>query len=80
MLRRVIIAILVHCTMLSQQVRGNELRCVKALTDSVLRANDLSGFVARDLSGLKLSSQRGAQRETDRTATGDSEDEIQRSV
>jgi hypothetical protein len=46
----------------------------------VLRASDLSGFVARDLSGFTLSPQRGATRETDGIATGDSEDEVQRGL
>ncbi len=41
----------------------------------MLRANDLSGFVARDLSGFKLSPQRGIKHESDRVATGDPEDE-----
>jgi hypothetical protein len=42
----------------------------------VLRANELSGFVAHDLSGSKLSSRGGTKREADKIATGDSEDEI----
>jgi hypothetical protein len=45
-----------------------------------LRANDLSGFVARDLSGFMLSPQRGMKHEADRAATEDSADEIQRGV
>ena len=46
----------------------------------VLRANDLSGFVARDLSGFMLSLHRGMKHEADRAAPGDSADEIQRGV
>jgi hypothetical protein len=41
----------------------------------VWRANKMSGFVARDLSGFILS-QEVTEYETDRMATGDSEDAI----
>jgi hypothetical protein len=40
-----------------------------------LVANDMSGFVARDLSGLWCVP-KGVRHETDGMATGDSEDEI----
>ncbi|MGH8378353.1 MAG: hypothetical protein ACRER7_05305, partial [Gammaproteobacteria bacterium] len=45
----------------------------------VWRANDLSGFVARGLSGFIVTFKRGGH-EKDRLATGDPEDEISRSV
>ncbi len=52
---------------------------LQGLALSMLRVRDLSGFVARDLSGC-YSHPKGVADETDRTATGDSEDEIQRGL
>src|SRR5712692_7844342 len=51
----------------------------KAASGWVQRANDLSGFVARDLSGLGYL-RKGVQFEADTLATGDSEDEIRRGI
>jgi predicted NUDIX family NTP pyrophosphohydrolase len=45
----------------------------------VLRVHDLSGFVARQLSG-RHSVPKGVRDEPDEAATGDTEDEIRRSV
>lgn len=42
------------------------------------RAFDLSGFVARNLSGCPIA--RGGRYEADKSATGDTEDEIRGSV
>jgi hypothetical protein len=44
----------------------------------VSRAFDLSGFVARKLSGCPIA--RGGRYEADKSVTGDTEDEIRRSV
>ena len=44
----------------------------------LLRVFDLSGFVARNLSGCHIA--RGGRYEADTSATGDTEDEIRRSV
>ncbi len=57
-----------------------DLTFVPLLEALVLRANDLSGFVARDLSGFMLSLHRGMKHEADRAAPRDSADEIQRGV
>ena len=46
---------------------------------AVLRVNDLSGFVARNLSG-RHSAPQGVRHETNGGATGDTEDEIRGSV
>ena len=46
---------------------------------SLLRVNDLSGFVARNLSGCH-SAPKGVRHKTDGAATGDAEDEIRRSL
>jgi hypothetical protein len=48
-------------------------------SDLLSRVFDLSGFVARELSGCHIAL-KGVNDETDRTATGDTEDEIRRSV
>ena len=52
---------------------------VKSGSMQVLRVHDLSGSVARQLSG-RHSVPKGVRDETDGTATGDPEDEIRRSV
>jgi hypothetical protein len=52
---------------------------VNPLSGILLRAFDLSGFVARDLSG-RHSHQKEVTNEADRGIPGDSEDEIQGSV
>jgi hypothetical protein len=44
----------------------------------MLRVLDLSGFVARNLSGCHIAL--GGRYETDTSATGDTEDEIRRSL
>ena len=46
---------------------------------AMLRVNDLSGFVARNLSG-RHSAPQGVRHETNGGATGDTEDEIRGSV
>ena len=51
----------------------------KAAPCYLLEAFDLSGFVARNLSG-RHSALKGVRNETDGAATGDPEDEIRRSV
>ena len=44
----------------------------------LLVTHNLSGFVARDLSGFAFSSWKGVKRETARVATGDPENEAER--
>ncbi len=55
-----------------------KLHGFKRETKILLRAFDLSGFVARNLSGCHIA--RGGRYEANKSAAGDTEDEIRRSI
>lgn len=60
---------------------GRDIQCLERMTyrSIVLRVHDLSGSVARHLSG-RHSAPKGVPNETNGSATGEPKDEIRRNV